>query len=279
MERKSSDKNKDVFSFDNMFVKFTNSFNVLLGITSTVYALGFLMWAIYAWNNGLGYLPAIREQNLVAGIIPLFIILITYLIITHIAKYIILACTWIAKGSKYGLLKVLLLILIVAGFIFLFIKPYAKYAVIVLLSCGWLFSILRGDKDSVNSGAFLATIYIKIACVFGSLSLLLGYLAIVFPRIPQDFGGPKPILVQLDIVRENISPQTQKIIFQSQQIADTQDIVRTADLYLLFEGNDYLLLRKSLARKDSSYSLLKIKTESVKGIFEPASSNKIKVIK
>ena len=50
----------------------------ILVATSCTYALGFLVWSLHAWRQGLGLLPISNIQYLVSGVAVLITLLMTY---------------------------------------------------------------------------------------------------------------------------------------------------------------------------------------------------------
>jgi hypothetical protein len=68
--------------------------DLALVAAAVTYAVGFIIWAIHAWNNDLGLLPTLDSQYIIAGLPPILLlslaIVLVYLSVKLVSKNILL---------------------------------------------------------------------------------------------------------------------------------------------------------------------------------------------
>lgn len=239
---------------------------IALLISSSLYITGYLSWSVFAFQNHLGYLPAIREQYFIGGIVPVLLGVITILFIVgcvHFSKYK-------AQEQNNIVFRIVIIssITMCSGLITVFVT-------LSIGSKGLLF--FSAFYISLLSGMYLLSALLT-KFIFDNKIRALGFgmvMGFVFPLyqfqifrlLPSEFGGPKETLVQLDITRENISPKTLTLVSDSTTRAENSKVFRSVSLYLIFDAGDFVLLKQKPGNIDSSNALLKIKRETIQGIF------------
>ena len=186
---------------------------------SFVYLSGFVSWALFAWVQRLGLIPAFDAQYFLAGIIPTSIIVVIYLISIGLR-------TLLQKlHSREATLEATLLgrtieltgsiVLLSAIFIFIALQSFGR-----ILACGMLLGTALmvaaqycyGKKgDAVMQGA--AYIFSLLLLLLSGLGGMHTYFFHLFPRLSQEFGGPSPRCAQLDISTELLSPASRNLLF------------------------------------------------------------------
>ena len=233
---------------------------------SVVYLLGYVSWAHYAATNGLGMVPVLDAQYLVAGLIPALIAIITVRLVRlqltiwraasaepSAGRYS--AGTMVFSAGKYVLVGAGLA-LVVADWVNLerlaavatIVLPFAGYAAMV----GALLQGNRGERFPRYYG--LGVIWIMI--VFVPVIAGLMYVDKIFPRVPAAFGGPAPQCLRLDVVSADLSRSMKPILLEEAGVmqasrsaiaADTTPhdpaVVRTRAVDVLFATADVITFR------------------------------------
>jgi hypothetical protein len=209
-----------------------------------IYGLGYLVWSYNAWRNHLGQLPAIELQYVIAGLVPALILVIGWVAI-NFASYI--GDKIRGFFEKHRFLHeawVLVIWLIQVGIIYIWITqplPMIPWFLVILT---YLEAVTTnaGRRIYRYIGRYTPPIFICF------LSLLL-YLDL-YPRLPQEFGGPKPRCAYLDLVRDELAPSSLSVL-----VADPPNeavgsfkskVVRSSKLQVYFLSSDYLLVRTAV---------------------------------
>jgi hypothetical protein len=235
----------------------------LVGI-AVLYGLGYLVWSYNAWRNQLGQLPAIEFQYIMAGILPGILISITWLLAVFFQKIQDRFTTFITKHDFLG--GALAVILFVPWFYLLVgmqfwsgpltilgvTRKQASLYILPLMLLWMYFALLTMPKGPSSYHPPINTILEIFRDVYRyiiPLMLCWYFLSVyinLYPRIPQELGGPQPRCAYVDLVREEIAPSTFSALGPSDQVglATLQSkAVRSVKLYVYFSNNDYLLAR------------------------------------
>jgi hypothetical protein len=261
---------KEGNSFSIFYTKISSAFQFFIGASTLLYVLGFICWMFYAEDNHLGMLPVIKEQYFIAGIMPAIILIIALLLfwgLSEIKKNLLQ--THERKSFKL-ILRFATIVMIISFIIVLFIKRIVtlsesiQHIAETTMIVSMVFVIVFNDIGKKNFTLSFIFFFIKIYVVIGALWLFFFIVFKFFPYIPEEFGGPKQICVQLDVTKNQLSPQTKFLILTKN--SDTTQILRTDSLYLLFEGNEFILLKKFPGRIDSANKLIKIRKSIIQSI-------------
>jgi hypothetical protein len=264
----------------------------LLVAGGLLYILGYIVWSVNAQINGLGLLPALEFQYLVAGIIPALIIGLAALFIRILLRTSRLERSVRAdeggaksalksKKSKWTALAIILIsvtlcAMVIASVYIIYTRRslptpsggWAKLlktvAAIIPGALGALSGLLQATLKARTGGvaeAFddIERSYRKILLVgfsaAGSLVFLLLWTLWVYPKVPQALGGVKPRCAQLDLVEKDISTDTIKAVAPGAQTEKTSPapeagdiIVRSDQVFILFSGSDYVLIKNAQGR-------------------------------
>jgi len=114
----------------------------------------------------------------------------------------------------------------------------------VMSQLGFL-AMMSGALIQGSSGNTFLRVYGLLMLWISSIMVVLVLLALYalewFPELPQELGGPFPKCVVVDIVTEDLSPQSRELF----GIAATSEdrVHRSQPVDLLFDGSEGLLLR------------------------------------
>src|SRR4051812_16523171 len=61
--------------------------DVVLGVLGTAYVLGYLIWSYTAYRHQLGLLPLFKAQYLIAGLVPLTIAVVCWLVVRVLDEF------------------------------------------------------------------------------------------------------------------------------------------------------------------------------------------------
>jgi hypothetical protein len=109
----------------------------------------------------------------------------------------------------------------------------------------------------------LTTYFIIIFFCFASLGY---YLKDIYPKLPQEFGGPKPRIVFLDINSSQISTETLSNLTPLDSVDLNVPTVRSNAVELLFSNNNNLIVRTITNKADSIYQIYELPRTAVVGI-------------
>lgn len=241
----------------------------LLVLASVLYFLGYLSWAFYAWEHQLGLLPVLDAQYFAAGVFPALIILGFCIFVKLLAAL----SRWIKEqpsGQQETIGKLMgsaMTILMIAGFIV--IKFANEKWGLPLFYIGAFFGyggalILRnkGSKFLQAVGQFL----VWFILILGSVWLILAYLERWFPNLPQEWGGPKPRCLRLDIDSAKISQETLEKILPGEALKDAKGVCRSKSLQMIFDGSEFVLLNDNFDPVNSTHRFYKIKKDSIAAV-------------
>jgi hypothetical protein len=231
------------------------------------YLFGYLIWSINAYRNGLGLLPALDLQYLVAGAGPVLIILIAVSIAIGTRQlrkkalnwtgwklnlcWIAFGCSIIALGSFFIILSdwfkerfpsfptewpiiFIALIITITGYIFL--DPlekqiYSDKKIFLLLRP--LFTLIKG----------LGRIYAYFLLPTLPLVAFIFFVETWYPNLPQEFGGARPIAACLDVTKAELSQETIKDILPPGAGESSDPVAHSVKIEILFSGNDRTIIR------------------------------------
>ncbi len=250
----------------------------ILGVLSLVYATGYLVWAIYAYTFHLGFLPLVREQYIVAGIIPFFSFAwVVWLVVKmdgiDLGIYF-LKNRLIVSGI------IILYMLFVAVYLFSELKltdlrtkdisPYSKLLIlstpIGVIMYGMLMSKVsfKQSKELVKMAKLLSRLF----AVFCFILWMWVYSVGILYFIPSEFGGASNTCYTFDIDKTKFSNIT--ISYMSPNGLKTginENIIRTAPLYLVLDGGDFLILKNKADITSQDNPAFRLKKEGITGMF------------
>jgi hypothetical protein len=245
----------------------------LIVLATVVYVLGYACWAVHARLNELGPIPALDAQYFIAGAFPALVITISYLGIRLIL--------WIARGrtrklsplqEKAG--KVLGFIgmgLMFAGVLTNYllregesrIYQYFTYAAAAFIYAAAFFS--RKTPERIMQRLALGILWMFL--FMGGVYFLGQYVVNWFPQVPQEFGGPSPRMVELDLKTEVLSRATADQLLPDGQPAELKGTRRSRPVYLLFDGGDLVLVKRDPGPVSADNPVHRLRKSAVLGVF------------
>jgi len=275
----------------------------LLVLVSAIYLLGYVTWSIISWRNGMGPLPLLDAQYLIAGVAPALV-----LSATVAATWLIRLLVFVRWPGWLNRQKNSVVVIIHAGLVMfigtgMFILhstpaeqisgPKAAFAVLsimvfyvlaepVLLTSRlseWVAT--RLETVDANRSAALTNTYGDILIpmiqflysrtwlltlpVAAASVLLWYYVDSGYNSWPQALGGAAPRCAELDINAEELSSRT---LDQLGIPADTlirKKKVRTDQIFIYFAGNEVLMVRER-SRANRNDPLLELPRDVVSAI-------------
>ena len=253
----------------------------LLLLAGVIYLLGYISWANYALMTRIGLVPALDAQYFTAGIVPAVIFFLFVLSVRVLRAF----HRWLkrpASDKDRTVGKVLTwlafavtLVFVVLNLIFRKALPgwvsSLGFVFLALMMAGAFFGRGKEDRFMIKMGLFIIWSY----TILGALWLILGYTIEVFPRLSAELGGPKPRCTQLDIDGSQISPETRLELRGNTTAAADQPVFRSAPVYLIFDGSDYVLLAERPDTLSPTNRVYRLRKDAVKGEF-PCKSDETK---
>lgn len=255
----------------------------LLLLAGVLYLLGYLSWALYALDTGIGLVPVLDSQYFAAGIVPALIVLLfvgSVRLLRRLQEWLKSPLhknyQSVPKALSYCA-GALIIIFWVLKMIFGTSSPqwvtWLAGSVLVLMLVAAFFGRAKGDRFVQLMGLFLLWTY----TIFGAVWLFLGYNLKIFPRLPSELGGPKPRCVQLDVDTSLLSAETRAQLRGQWTASATPPVVRSVPLYLIFDGTEYVLLSDRADSLLLSKNVFRLRKESLKAMF-PCSSSETKSV-
>jgi hypothetical protein len=232
---------------------------IVAGVT---YILGYIVWSINAYVNGLGMLPAIEAQYFIAGVIPLVIILLVYFTIRAFQPFVGLIVEIISTFPEklhFTLLIFAYIIPCATGITMLVLHyhyPDSLFFLTTLLILWFVsfFSVYFISRirfiGLTSSVSYLYNLGIRILRPASYMyALLLGFVAIsiyvsfLYPLIPQEFGGLRPQSAYMDITYDQTSANTLSEIFPDDVAVNNNSVIRSKMVDIYFSGSDVILIK------------------------------------
>jgi hypothetical protein len=227
------------------------------------YFFGYIVWAINAYRNDLGLLPALEFQYFIAGALPVVIILLLYSIVAGSKWVTKKVREWIGPnptGAKLSLCLVM------------FVLGLTAWALILIASTEWFKAVFSNALQNwlvmisvvivVVSSLFVAPLeavmtnvgivilllrlyaYLYVGLVLAAVAVLAFiYCVELYPKIPQEFGGARPYYACLDLVKAQMSTETIEGLLSIDANKSPEPVMRSVRLEVLFAGSDMILVR------------------------------------
>jgi hypothetical protein len=236
---------------------------------ATFYFFGYIVWAINAYRNDLGLLPALEFQYFIAGAPLVVIILVLYSIVVASKRLIETVRKWIGPNPTGGKLYLCLIVFFLAVSAVVSIRitatewfkavfPNARSWVVIISALVIVVSplfisqlenafrkreVLQGLIEPLRVLLHLLGLVYAAMFFVGLAALAFVYSVELYPNIPQEFGGARPYYACLDIVKAQMSTETIKGVLPTDANKSQQPVVRSLRLEVLFSGSDIMLVR------------------------------------
>jgi hypothetical protein len=242
-------------------------------IGGLLYVLGYILWSAHALDEGLGLLPALELQYLLAGSLLAVILLICGLLGVAIRRLVDLGFRWsrditrprAVRVAARGMIVVPSLAPVLAGVGLWYaadtdVNSLAFYgAVALFLVLWWLVErVAPRFAKQYDVPFYVATIGATFA--LGAIPFLI---KVVYPKVPQEIGGVKPRCGYVEMSRTDASSSLARELLPSAQ-GETR-IARSRKLSIFFSGGDSYIVRARHLRGAHTYELRKQVVKAVSG--------------
>jgi hypothetical protein len=231
-----------------------------------LYALGLAVWSYHAWRNHVGLLPALDMQYFIAGAVPLALVLTAYYVISHGQRAIQVVHAALgpdATGWRLLLRRILSPLMSIGALLLIalptlverglvrdevaapFLLASACVFVVIFIFTPWHpHSRLKNSpryRPLYRMGRLMNPFMMYYLLVVLSVAAVLLFLNVVYPEIPQEFGGVRPRTAVLSIKKDDLpAAVVDKLIDGKPSQAP---IVRTRPVQVLFSDEDRLIFR------------------------------------
>lgn len=219
----------------------------MLFLATAVYVLGYLTWAIYSADEGLGVLPPLEGQYFLAGIVPLALVLIAVATLSVIRP--LDESRDRQKAARVGqvVMAVAMAPVVVMWVVrFWFTLPDALDQIVLVVAVVGSYVGMALKIRSGEAGTGWLVWLFRVAVPVFAVAGLWVYATRGFPYLPRELGGPKPFCVELDVNAAAVSPST----LASLKVDSTasSETVRSSPLWLHFDGGGTLVLSQGRGR-------------------------------
>lgn len=238
----------------------------LLLAAGILYLLGYLSWALYGLNNGIGFIPVLDTQYFAAGIIPAALFCLFW--IAHRILHVLNVWTQGPPTRNQMVLSRILLIVTVIflGIVFALDRFHLRTPRFLLfgLFSGYLAAVVarkRGLRLYQWIAIFMGRVYAVLI-----LLLWLWYVDRLMPNLPPEFGGAESRCVSLDVDSAQLSSETRGQ-FLPKEMDLSGNVRRTTSLNLIFDGSEYFFVTAQSGRPSAKNPVYRVRKEAVKAIF------------
>lgn len=238
-----------------------------------LYVLGYILWSAHALDEGLGLLPALEPQYLLAGSLLAVILLVAAVLGIAIRRLVDLAFRWRNDDRRPGWFRFVGGVMVWAfsfapiaagvglwsaadtGIDSLLFYGLASLGVVLWMLVEWL-----APRFTKRYDVSFYAVSISATFAFGAIPFLV---KVVYPNVPQEIGGVKPRCGYVEMARADASPSLARELFVSNQSGST--IARSRKLLIFFSGGDAYIVRARNLRGAHTYELRKQIVKSVSG--------------
>jgi hypothetical protein len=217
----------------------------ILVASGALYVLGYGVWSVHALGEGLGLLPALELQYLLAGSLLALILLSSLLLGVALMRVAYGSQNW--KQSPHAFVRLLGSVLpgLLGGGVAalaITLMSFAGHFLLGSLLCvvgGGLLALLSsvGPMRRYERGSVAVFLVSLVA-----LSSTVLFLTVIYPKVPQAVGGVEPQCGYLEVARADASAVLVQELFDPAQ-TETDTIARSRKLSILFSGGDTYVVR------------------------------------
>jgi hypothetical protein len=222
------------------------------------YPLGWAVWSFNAHKNDLGPMPFVQYQYLVAGLVPLLILVIAIFAGKHLRIFMLETWPKLFDSRATGILalRITIELLFWASFLTLIVsghewfkKVFSESAKTIRRIVGFAFMASLAFYPPPVSGVsavmrIVARWYWLYIFYPGILiAALVFYTEIAYPKLPQEYGGIRPRCVQMDLKKDDLSGGLAKALVSDLEMERASKIVTSKPLDLYFSGSDFHLVK------------------------------------
>ncbi len=208
--------------------------------------MGYIVWSVHALDEGLGLLPALELQYLLAGSLLALILLVGLLLGIavmrisfasergkHSLRRSIRAVARMTDPVLVGAVSATVWVLTDrSGHLLLWVICATAFGLPVLLSL----YLIPGFASRHVRPLIAAWVGANLA-----FSASLFYVTVAYPDVPQELGGVKPRCGYVEIARADASPALAREVFAAGGAND--GVARSRKLSIFFSGGDAYIVR------------------------------------
>ncbi|WP_125206297.1 hypothetical protein [Capsulimonas corticalis] len=250
--------------------KATTARDMVLVGAGLVYVLGFFIWAYNAYSRNLGLVSVSQVQYGAAGLIPIVLGLYGFLVARIGAvmnPHVVGAWTIIKHCLRSFFICAVLWGVSIFAAIFLLPGnnlPFKVASSIVTVTFIGLFVgkayVLR-DKDEDDLPWWQQTSWWLTLCIPSYIAVSM-YAQLVYPAIPQEFGGMAPRSALIEVKRIDLSPRQRGVLLSAaDQIGpkdpskDANPVVTSIPVEVLYDNGDVIELRPQGSRSSAVFEI------------------------
>lgn len=242
---------------------------LLLG-AGVLYALGYLTWALYGLNNGIGFIAVFDVQYFAAGIVPAILIGL-FMVVIRLLRAVEGWLKYAPTRRQLVVATILTAFGTIAGPFFLLFLFVGTSTATWLTALSLCVSVYVAHLVARNRGSrFLQGFMIWSVRVYGVFGFILWLLYVdrVMPLVPTEWGGAKPRCIVCDIDNAQLSPETQSRILVKTDGDKNSKVVRTRPLNLIFDGSEYFFLTEQDGQPSAVLNpIYRLRKDAVKAVF------------
>lgn len=230
-------------------------------IGAIVYGAGYLVWSYTAWRNGLGQLPALEFQYIIAGILPTLILCAGLAFGHWFVPAQIKINTFLGQTKGWITNSVLAVLVLYTLYLFYDTAVVVKWidgptfgiessSLQKIFIMGWVIISITEHKVAPGMAGFIHRYNLAVFLALSAFNLYM----IHYEKLPQVLGGPAPRCAYIDLVRKDISDASLLVLTRNTAKAEPvrADVVRSDRLWVYFSGSEYLLIRLATEAEETN---------------------------
>jgi len=260
----------------------------ILVALALIYALGYSVWAVNALARHLGPVPAIQTQYFVAGIVPFMLSCFVFIALQRLRQKLRLHDRWHSEEGLLGLRKVQIGMFVASTAVLglgtgtawfeaqksnqtpmlmpWFIPPWLMIVYSLRLYGELMREAIQGSPSTVERYLTSAR-YVMGWSATGICGLLIIlYVTVAYGSIPQELGGMRPRSAYVDIDRAAFSTQVLAVLAPNALLNDTQRVIRSDKLHVLYTTDDAVVISNPNADSKSLNTTIELKRTTIKSI-------------
>ena len=269
-----SDRISRVKNIGKLFTSLGDVRDAILVLVSLLYFLGYIGWAVFAWGAQLGVAPPFQAQYFVAGL-PVLATLGAVVAVAVMLQRLLIWRWPVWFSSRNRSVKIILVFSIAFVTIFAAILQYVvpdytfnltrrplwlDLTFGAVLFFGLLLLVVSLGADGPEGIGYTIALYASVAAL--AIIPYIYLTLVLYPRVPQYFGGGKPRCAYLDLYKEHFSPETLGELVPDP--GSSSAVVRSKEVGLIFSSGEAVYVFVPQALKD--YKRFEVKRGDVSAI-------------
>jgi hypothetical protein len=105
---------------------------------------------------------------------------------------------------------------------------------------------------------------LQIISILGSFTMAMWFYAdVIYPRLPQEYGGTRPRYALVDLLRDGLSKDTLEALASGDSVSSTSTVVRSKPLAVFYFNTELMLVKPVGARSSTTFDLRKSAIKAV----------------